>query len=430
MGEYARPQARIHLNAFFPFGPIYRWNEVDRPERYYEFEGFAQLAQTAERGLFTAVFLGDSQRLREHLGRITDTAVTGRPDQLVLFAHLAALTSRIGLVATVNATYTDPVELARRIATLETLSHGRSGWNLVTTHNAWTGENFRRGGYLGHADRYRHALEYLQIVQGLWAGERVEHEGPFYRITAGPFAERHPQQQPVLFQAGESDEGRDFAAQHAEAIFSRYLDFDSALAFAQDLTRRVQAQGRTREHLRIFPGARITLGETAQDAQERSDEFERSTWSDRRILAVLESVWGTDLSAYDVDGPLPATDPVTPEQTVTHGVVNSSDRPVATARAWRDLAEGKGWSIRQLVLHLNRGGGFVGTPGEVADRLAHYVRSGAIDGLNLVANGVPHGFDDVVERLVPALQERGVYPAEYAGDTLRANLEMRHYATP
>ncbi len=237
MGEYARPQARIHLNAFFPFGPIYRWNEVDRPERYYEFEGFAQLAQTAERGLFTAVFLGDSQRLREHLGRITDTAVTGRPDQLVLFAHLAALTSRIGLVATVNATYTDPVELARRIATLETLSHGRSGWNLVTTHNAWTGENFRRGGYLGHADRYRHALEYLQIVQGLWAGERVEHEGPFYRITAGPFAERHPQQQPVLFQAGESDEGRDFAAQHAEAIFSRYLDFDSALAFAQDLTR-------------------------------------------------------------------------------------------------------------------------------------------------------------------------------------------------
>ncbi|MBT0768173.1 LLM class flavin-dependent oxidoreductase [Kineosporia sp. J2-2] len=422
VSDYPRPHARLHLNAFFPFGPVYLWDEVDRPERYYEFDGFTRLAQAAERGLFTAVFLGDSQRLREHLGRITDTAVTGRPDQLVLFAHLAATTRRIGLVATFNTTYSDPVDLARRIATVDVFSQGRAGWNLVTTHNAWTGENFRRGGYLGHADRYRQALEYLHVTRRLWDGEAVEFSGDFYDVAAPALGARGPQGRPVLFQAGESDEGRDFAARHAEAVFSRYLEFDAALAFAGDLAGRLTALGRSRDDVKIFPGARIVLGDTAQDAQERAAWFDRRTWTDRRVRAVLESVWSQDLSGYDVDGPLPAGDPVVPEQTVTHGVVNSRDQPLATARRWRELASARGWSIRQLVAHLNQSQGFVGTPAAVADRLAHYVRSGAVDGLNLLANGVPEGFDDVVDRLVPALQERGVYPAEYAGTTLRENL--------
>jgi alkanesulfonate monooxygenase SsuD/methylene tetrahydromethanopterin reductase-like flavin-dependent oxidoreductase (luciferase family) len=422
MSNYRRPGARLHLNAFFPFGPIYVWDEVDRPERYYEFEGFTQLAQTAERGLFSAVFLGDSQRLREHLGRITDTAVTGRPDQLVLFAHLAAVTDRIGLVATFNTTYSDPVDLARRLATVNALSQGRAGWNLVTTHNAWTGENFRRGGYLGHADRYRHALEYLRIAQRLWDGERVDLAGEFYQVEAEPPVKTG---QPVLFQAGESDEGRDFAAQHAEAIFSRYLDFDAALAFADDIADRLERAGRPRDDIRIFPAARIILGSTAEEAREKAAWFESRTWTDRRVIAVIESVWGADLSHVDVDGPLPSFDPVTSEQTVTHGVVNSRDRPLETARAWRDLTGANDWSIRELVAHLNRSLDFVGTPAAVADRLAHYVRSGAIDGLNLVANGVPSGFDDVVNDLVPALQERGVYPDSYPGPTLRENLGLR-----
>ncbi|GAA3564618.1 LLM class flavin-dependent oxidoreductase [Amycolatopsis ultiminotia] len=423
--DYRRPEARLHLNGFFPFGPIYVWDEVDRPEDYYEFAGFAQLARTAERGLFTAIFLGDSQRLREHLGAITDTAVTGRPDQLVLFAHLAALTERIGFVATLNTTYSDPAELARRLSTVDALSGGRTGWNLVTTDNAWTGENFRKGGYLGHAQRYRHAREHLSIVHRLWDQEPVDFHGEFYDVTAAPSLSRSRQHRPVLFQAGESDEGRDFAARHAEAIFSRYLDFDAALSFADDIAARLAAAGRPRDDIRIIPAAKITLAGTLDEAREKAAWFDRQTWTDRRIRAVLEAVWGCDLSAFDVDGPLPGFDPVDPEQTKTHGVVNSRDRPRRTAEGWRELAAERGYSIRGLVAHLSRTREFVGTPASVADELTHYVRAGAIDGLNLAPHAVPTGFDDVVDLLVPALQDRGSYPAEYPGTTLRENLGLR-----
>jgi alkanesulfonate monooxygenase SsuD/methylene tetrahydromethanopterin reductase-like flavin-dependent oxidoreductase (luciferase family) len=421
---YPRPDARLHLNAFFPFGPVYVWDEMDRPEGYYEFDGFARLAQTAERGLFTAVFLGDSQRLREHLGKVTDTAVTGRPDQLVLFAQLAAVTRRIGLVATLNTTYTDPVDLARRLATVDALSGGRVGWNVVTTDNAWTGENFRKGGYLGHADRYRHALEHLRIVQRLWDQENVRFRGEFYQVTAAPSVPQSAQVHPVLFQAGESDEGRDFAARHAEAIFSRYIAFEPALEFATDMARRLAAAGRPRDDIKIIPGAKITLGASLAEAREKAAWFDQRTWTDRRVIAVVESVWGCDLSRFDVDGPLPEFDPADPEQTKTHGVVNSRDQPLRTAAQWRRLAADHGYSIRQLVAHLSKTREFIGTPGSVADELARYVRSGTIDGLNLTPNAVPTGFDDVVELLVPALQDRGVYPAGYPGTTLRENLGL------
>ena len=449
MSTDAPPQ--LHLAAFFPFGPHYVWSEAARNDIYYDFDAYAQLARTAERGLFTAVFLGDSQRLREHLGRITDTAVTGRPDQLVLFAYLAAVTERIGLVATLNTTYTDPVDLARRIATIDTLSGGRAGWNLVTTDNGWTGANFRKGGYLANRDRYRQADEHLAICRALWDGwtpgaetptatadtwaapasiPTVRFDGAFYDVEARPSVPPTPQVQPVLFQAGESDEGRDFAARHAEAIFSRYLDFDAALEFANDMRARLVRAGRPADDLRIFPAARITLGDTTDEAIERSRCFQRATWTDRSVLAVIESVWGRDLSAVDPDGPLPADDPVTEEQTKTHGVVNSRDQPLRTAAQWRTLTEAKGWSIRQLVTHLTGSIEFVGTPNDVADELARYVHAGALGGLNLVPDSVPGGFDDVVDRLVPVLQERGIYPTEYAGATLRENLRLRACRPP
>ncbi|GEL23653.1 hypothetical protein PSU4_26070 [Pseudonocardia sulfidoxydans NBRC 16205] len=325
----ARPHARLHLAGFFGFGPAYVWSEAERDDVYYDFAAWRRLAQTAERGLFSTLFLGDSQRLREHLGRVTDHSVTGRPDQLVLFAHLAAVTSRIGLVATLNTTFTDPVDLARRLATVDVLSGGRAGWNVVTTDNEWTGENFRRGGEVGHADRYRNAEEHLATVEQLWAawpeGAAASDTGATSWSAPGaisqvvrsarrarPSLPPSPQGQPVLFQAGESPEGRDFAARHAEGIFSRYLQFDAALDFADDLRRRLARAGRPTDDLRIFPATRIILGDTASEARDRAVWFRDRTWSDRRIRATVEAVWGHDLSDHDVDGPLPATDPVSP----------------------------------------------------------------------------------------------------------------------
>ncbi|MEU7811255.1 LLM class flavin-dependent oxidoreductase [Pseudonocardia sp. NPDC049154] len=214
--HHARPDARLHLAGFFGFGPAYVWSEAERNDVYYDFAAWRRLAQTAERGLFSTLFLGDSQRLREHLGRITDHSVTGRPDQLVLFAHLAAVTERIGLVATLNTTFTDPVDLARRLATVDVLSGGRAGWNVVTTDNDWTGENFRRGGEVGHSDRYRNAEEHLGTVEALWAAwpegavpgsDAWSVPGALSPVVRGarrawPQLPPSPQGQPVLFQAG------------------------------------------------------------------------------------------------------------------------------------------------------------------------------------------------------------------------------------
>ncbi|WP_134322580.1 NtaA/DmoA family FMN-dependent monooxygenase [Cumulibacter soli] len=418
---------QLHLALFFPFAPNYLWNETERNDIYYDFDAHVQLIKTAERGLFSTVFFGESLRLREHLGKVNVSAITGRPDALVLFAYLAAHTSNIGFVATLNTTYADPIDLARRIATVDVLTEGRAGWNVVTTDNAWTGANFRKGGYLPHRDRYRHAAEHIDAIQAIWDGwdaGTADYSGEFYDLATRSTVPPSPQAQPVFFQAGESDEGRDFAAKYAEGIFSRYIDFEPALAFAHDLGRRLVAAGRPADDVRIFPSAGVVLGDTDKEAHEKSVWLRDQIWTDRRILEVIEAVWGRDLSGTDVDGPLPEQGPTIIKQSRSHGVMNSRDEPQRIAASWRDLSTEHGYSIRELVHHLTASRSFVGTPSKVADELTRYVRAGAIDGLNLTADAFPHGLGDVVDRLVPELQERGVYPREYAGTTLRENLGL------
>jgi FMN-dependent oxidoreductase (nitrilotriacetate monooxygenase family) len=432
--DYPRPRARIHLNLFQPFGPVYEWSRTSRPEDYYEFEQYARLVTTAERGLFSAVFLGESLRLREHLGALNDIAITGRPDALTLFSYLAARTTSIGFVATLNTTYSEPAELARRLATVDLLTGGRAGWNIVTTHNAWTGENFRRGGFLGAADRYRRAEEYVAAVQEIWeafpadgshAPARVERHGDFVDVNAWPTVPRSPQGQTVYFQAGDSDEGRDFAARRAEGVFTHHIEHDDAVAFTADLRRRARAYGRPGDDIKVFPGAGVVVAATEAEARDKERHFRDVFLTDRRIRQVVESVWGRDLSdELDVDGALPVEPPSVVEQTVANGVVNSSDAPRRKAEEWRALAIERGLTVRGLVEHLTGTRQFVGTPGAVADQLAHLVRSDAFDGLNVTPSSFPDGLDDVVDLLVPALQERGVYPDAYAGSTLRENLGL------
>ena len=427
--DYVRPDARVHLNLFQPFGPVYEWSRTPRPQDYYEFEQYATLVRTAERGLFSAVFLGESLRLREHLGRLNDIAVTGRPDALVLFSYLAARTSHIGFVATLNTTYSDPVELARRLATVDLLSGGRAGWNIVTTHNAWTGENFRRGGYLDARDRYANAEEYVAAVQALWdgfgSGTPVVRRGRFHDVDAVPTVPRSPQGQTIYFQAGDSDEGRDFAARRAEGVFTHRVEEQDGIAFTADLRRRARSYGRPGDDLKVFPGAFLVVAETDAEAQDKAQHYRDHLLSDRRIRQVVEAVWGRDLTdELDLDGDLPAVGPSVPEQTVANGVVNSADDPVRKAQQWRDLAAERGFTVRGLVHHLTDGPRFVGSAGTVADRLAHLVRSDAFDGLNVAPNAFPDGLDEVVDLLVPALQDRGVYPESYAGTTLRENLGL------
>ncbi len=443
--EYVRPNARLHLALFQPFSPNYDWTKTDRPEDYYDFGKYAELVQSAERGLFSTVFLGESLRLREHLGKLNDIAITGRPDALVLYAYLAARTNNIGLVATLNATYSDPVDLARRLATVDVLSSGRAGWNIVTTDNAWTGENFRHGGFLPNAERYTHAEDYVAAVQDLWDGfgpdaiseatdaaswsapgspRQVRRQGTFRGIDATPQVPRSPQGQPVYFQAGDSDEGRDFAARRAEGIFTHHVEFHEAVAFTADIRRRARSYGRPGDDIKIFPGANIVVAETDAEATDKAAYFHEFALNDRAIRQAVESVWGTDLSDVDLDGPLPSFDPVATTQSHTHGIVHTGHEPTAKSRQWRALAADRGFSVRQLVHHFSQRRGFVGSASTVADQLAHYVRSDAFDGLNVTPHAFPDGLADVVDLLVPALQERGIYPEAYAGTTLRENLGL------
>lgn len=263
--DVPRPDAQLHFGVFFQ--GVNHWTIWSDPASGSQIDpaNFRRVAQTAERGLFDAFFLGEGLRLREVDGQIHDLDITGRPDAITQLAALAAVTDRIGLVSTSNTTFNEPADLARRLSGLDLLSEGRAGWNVVTTDNAWTGANFRRGGYLDHADRYRRAEEFLTVARALWDGwengavsgspgapawaapgavHQVRHRGPQFDVDLAPTLPRSAQGHPVIFQAGDSGEGRDFAARNADVIFSAHgNDFDDALAFADDLRRRLQAVG-------------------------------------------------------------------------------------------------------------------------------------------------------------------------------------------
>ncbi|TSB31968.1 NtaA/DmoA family FMN-dependent monooxygenase [Streptomyces benahoarensis] len=398
------------------------------------FDSFVHLARTAERGLFDFFFLAEGLRLREHKGRIHDLDVVGRPESLTVLTALAAVTDRLGLAATVNATFNEPYELARRLSSLDHLSDGRAAWNVVTTSDAFTGENFRRGGYLDRADRYARAAEFVAAARELWdswsgpAPEPVRHRGAHFDLT-GPFTlPRSPQGHPVIIQAGDSPEGRDFAAATADVIFTRHSGLAAGQAFYADVKGRLAAHGRRPDDLKIMPGVTFVLGDTAAEAQEHAAEIRRRQISPQNALLAAEQIWGADLSGYDPDGPLPDIDP-DPHSELAQGRVKIAD-PAAVVAKWRALSQAKGLSLRETVIETTGRQSFVGTPQAVAAEMDEFVRARAADGFILVPHLTPNGLDPFVDRVVPLLQERGVFRTEYTGSTLRSHLGLPEAVTP
>lgn len=424
-----RPRRKIHLAAHFPgVNSTTVWADP-RSRSQIAFSSFEQLARTAERGRFDFFFLAEGLRLREHKGRIHDLDVVGRPESLTVLNALAAVTERIGLAATVNATFNEPYELARRLATLDHLSGGRAAWNVVTSSDAFTGENFRRGGYLDRADRYTRAAEFVDVARELWDSWTPEgvsrpfaHRGQHFDIAGEFTVPRSPQGHPVVIQAGDSGEGREFAARTADVIFTRHGTLEDGRAFYADVKGRLAKYGRSPDDLKIMPGVSVVLGDTAAEAQERAAEIRRQQVSPQNAILALEQIWGTDLSAYDPDGPFPDIDPV-PESSITQGRTRRGDT-VAMAEKWRALSREKGLSIRQTVIEASGRQSFIGTPEAVAAELETFVRQGAADGFILVPHLTPGGLDEFVDRVVPLLQERGVFRTEYRGTTLRSHLGL------
>ncbi|WP_307814205.1 LLM class flavin-dependent oxidoreductase [Streptomyces sp. N35] len=348
-----------------------------------DFSTFRHLARTAERGKFDFLFLAEGPRLREREGLMHDLDLVGRPDRLTVLNAVAAVTARLGLAATVNTTFSEPYELARRLSSLDHLSGGRAAWNVVTASDAFTGENFRRGGSLGRAGLpevlgsartggapIRRAPEVVDVARALWDAwppdrtpRTVRHNGPRFDLAARPALPHSPQRHPVLIQAGDSDEEREFAARGADVVFSRHGSLEAGRAFHTDVKRRLARYGRRPEDLLILPAATFVLGDTDAEAQERAAHIRRQQ-------------------------------------------------------------EEKRLSIRELAIEQTARQPFVGTPQSVAAAIDTHVQAEAADGFLLVPHLTPGGLDAFVDRVVPLLQERGVFRADYAGTTLRDHLGL------
>ncbi|MEV6047210.1 NtaA/DmoA family FMN-dependent monooxygenase [Streptomyces xanthochromogenes] len=435
---------QIHLAAHFP-GADNTTVWADPCSRsQIDFSSFEHLARTAERGKFDFFFLAEELRLREHRGRVHDLDVAGRPESLTLLNALAAVTDWLGLAATVNATFNEPYEIARRFASLDHLSGGRAAWNVVASPDAFTGENFRRAGRPDRADLDQgldaarpgetpstRAAEFLSTARELWdswpEGETprpVVHHGRHFSVEGRFGVPRSPQGHPVVIQAGDSGEDREFAASAADVILTRHGTLEAGRARYADVKGRLARHGREPDDLKIMPGVTVVLGDTAAEAQEKAAEIRQQQVSPQNAILALEQVWGRDLSAYDPDGPLPALDP-DPDSALVQGRAKTTNAPQTAAR-WRALSEAKGLSIRQTVIESTGRQSFIGTPDAVAAELDTFVQSDAADGFVLVPHLTPGGLDDFVDHVVPLLQERGAYRTEYTGTTLRSHLGLRH----
>jgi len=318
---------------------------------------------------------------------------------------------------------------------------------VVTSWDAFTGENFRRAGFLEQDQRYERARTFLRTTWELfdsWRGDEIladKEAGVFLADPrAGSFAHhdahfdiagqfnvpRSPQGRPVIFQAGDSDEGREFAASSADAIFSRHSTLAAGQAFYSDVKDRLARHGRTGDQLLILPAATFVLGDTDEQAQELAREVRLQQVSGQTAIKFAEQLWNRDLSGYDPDGPLPEIDPDPGENTIARGraSVRMNRDPIATANEWRARAAAGNLSMREVIIEMTGRQSFIGSPATVAQTINTFVQADASDGFILVPHITPGGLDEFADSVVPLLQERGVFRTQYAGSTLREHLGL------
>ena len=410
-----------------------------------EFDSFEHTARTAESGKFDFFFLAEGLALRERAGQIFDQDIIGRPDTFTVLASLAAVTNHLGLAGTINATFNEPYELARQFASLDQLSGGRAAWNVVTSFDAFTGQNFRRGGFLDHSQRYERAEETLAAVRRLWNSWRSDDvvadkdSGRFLgRPDAGTFdyhgsqfdirgrftVPRSPQGSPVVLQAGVSPQGRDFAAGNADAIFSPYGKLPEAAEFYRDIKARAVSFGRSADDIKILPSASFVLGDTETEAWEKYREIRNQQVTGQTALILLEQIWNRDLSAFDPEGPVPDLDPDPDAPPIIQGRAFTYQDRFETVATLRAVSEEKKLTLRETVIEQFERGPIVGTAAQVAEKIDSFVQNDGSDGFIIGSHLVPSGLDEFVDHVVPLLQDRGVLRTEYTGTTLRDNLGL------
>ncbi|MDF5835303.1 LLM class flavin-dependent oxidoreductase [Pseudomonas syringae] len=415
------------------------WRHPEVPaDAGLDFKHYRHVARVAEAAKFDALFVADS--VAAATGDIASRmARSDHFEPLTLLSALSAVTEHIGLIATATTTYNEPYHVARKFASLDHLSGGRAGWNLVTSDAAAEAQNFGRAEHVGHAERYSRAREFHQVVTGLWdswaddaftrdkaSGEYydparlhvLDHQGEHFRVKGPLNVARSPQGQPVVVQAGSSEVGRDLAAQTAEVVFTAQTSLASAQAFYADLKGRLSAYGRAVDSLKIMPGVFIVVAETEALAKTKFESFQELV-EPRVGVALLGRMLGNfDLSGYPLDGPLPEL-PLT----------DSGQR--SRQKLLTELADQENLTLAQLGRRIAGGRGhysLIGTPEQIADELQRWFEQGAADGFNVLVPHLPGGLEDVAQLLVPELQRRGLFRTEYEGTTLRENLGLQRPA--
>jgi alkanesulfonate monooxygenase SsuD/methylene tetrahydromethanopterin reductase-like flavin-dependent oxidoreductase (luciferase family) len=381
-----------------------------------DIDHYVQLARTAEAAKFDLIFCEDAAGLRE--ANVAIASQTSRSigfEPISLLAALAAQTSHIGLVATASTSYNEPYGLARAFSSLDQISGGRSGWNLVTSASHIEAANFGSTGLRPHSDRYERAREFATVVAGLWQGDgnALNHDGRNFSVLDPLDLPRSPQGAPVMVQAGASDEGRDLAARTADVVFTAAQTFEEAKAFYDDLKARLVACGREPDDIKIMPGVAPVVAASEAEARAKVDELQELIPDDVGV-ALLSSYLSTDLSNYPVDGPLP-------ELPATEGM--QSRQALVVEQSRRDNL-----SIRQLARHFAGARGHwrvVGTPAQIADELQARFEGGAADGFNVMPSYFPGELDAFATLVVPELQRRGLFRLDYEGCTLREHLGLK-----
>jgi FMN-dependent oxidoreductase (nitrilotriacetate monooxygenase family) len=440
------PQMHVNLNMLNAgvYGGAWRSPETD-PRASFDFEHYVNLAKMAERAKLDAVFLADSLV-------VADDA-RFRPFQslepTVLLAVIAASTTHIGLIGTASTSYSDPFNLARRLATLDFVSHGRAGWNIVTTIGDLAAQNFSHATALSHRDRYVRAQEYIEVALKLWesfpiesmtadkaTGEfldldlvrPVDHEGTYFKIRGPLNVPRSPQGRPVLVQAGASNDGRDLASRFAEVVFTVAKTLEEGLSFASDIRRRAKALGREPSLVKILPGLSTVIGSTEAEALDRQRDLEDLVHPDyaRRRLAEVLGVDETELI---------------PNQQLPAYLEADEDPQAQSSQGFRTsvikYARRESLTVGQLFRVLGGGAGhriIAGTPEQIADDMQQWFTAGAADGFNIMPDVLPTGAVTFLEQVIPELQRRGLFRHDYHGHTLRGHLGLpalttREFAT-
>ncbi len=409
-------------------------HESSNPQLVRSLEAYVAMTQTAERGCFDMIFLPDNLSVREEnpkaLRHVSDYIVQFEP--LSLLCALAAVSKNIGLVATASTSYNEPYHLARRLASLDHLSNGRAGWNLVTSTTDAEARNFGRDAHLDHSERYERANEFADVAMGLWdswepgafprnqaSGEYcdpskmhvLDHAGKHFRVRGPLNIERSPQVYPVIAQAGSSGPGLELAARVADLVYTMQTDLKSGQAFYDKLKGIVARVGRKPSDVLVLPGVVPVVGRTDSEARERFEELQELVDPVVGLSQLSAMFPGFDFSGYDIDGPLP-------DIPAGNGIQSRQDLLVEMARR-------ENLTIKQLYLRIAGGRShwvLVGSPQHIVDQLEERFVGHAADGFNIMPFTQPGGLDDFVDLVVPELRRRGLVNGEYGKGTLREKL--------